>query len=78
MKKSAFRVIIELNEAVYGFFSIEKPCQRASNSEIRRWFQKHCVEINGSIVTDYNVEIEVIKSIKLFPKNQKQRRSYYF
>ena len=67
----------ELNQACCGFPSNEKPKQKASNSEIRRWFEKSSIIINGNKVKALDL-IDHIETIVLFPKSERQRRSFEF
>jgi hypothetical protein len=50
----------------------------ASNSEIKRWFNNKCVEVNFNTVTSDEPWPPVIKSLVLFPKNAKKRCTLIF
>jgi hypothetical protein len=52
-----------------GFFSTERPCKIASNSEIRRWFEKGSILINGKKANIYD-EITNIYSCVVHPKSK--------
>ncbi len=45
----------------------------ASNSEIRRWFQQKCIEINGQAVAFDDPWPPYIVTLIMFPKNPKKR-----
>lgn len=77
VEMTAFDWFMELNESCYGFWSNEKPKERASNSELRRWFKKNCIEINGKIV-NWDEPIEKVNELVIFPKNDKKRVSFKF
>ena len=60
----------EMNQVIYGFHSKERPLQKASNSEMKRWLEKGSIEINGKFPT-WNEEIEFpITSFVLFSKTK--------
>ena len=59
-------------EGVMNWWSTEKPCQRASNSEIRRWFAKGSILINGERAKTDD-EIIDIRSLVIHPKSKKGR-----
>jgi len=73
----AFDWLWELNLVCGGFFSTEKPKQKASNSELRRWFEKCSVLINGQRMKATDL-VDHVETIVLFPKSEKQRRTYDF
>jgi hypothetical protein len=52
----------------------------ASNSELRRWFKQKCIEVNYQLVAadDPWPPHGCLKSIVLFPKNQKKRSTLFF
>ncbi len=70
--------ILLLNEICYGFWSNEKPKSKASNSEIKRWFNKGSIKINDKVITNPYLFIKKIDSIILFPKNDSKRISFTF
>ena len=74
---TAFDWLWELNMVCGGFFSTEKPKQKASNSELRRWFEKSSVLINGQRMKSTDL-VEKVETIVLFPKSEKQKRTYDF
>ncbi|MGR3302378.1 MAG: S4 domain-containing protein [Candidatus Scalindua sp.] len=56
------------------WWSTEKPCQRASNSEIRRWFAKGSILINGERPTvDTEIPYGKVRSLVVHPKSKKGR-----
>lgn len=55
------------------FWSMDKPLERASNSELKRWLEKGCLQINGTIVGAKDILTLPIHSAVLFPKNSKRR-----
>lgn len=77
MQMTAFDWLQELNLACYGFFSTEKPGQRASNSELRRWFDKGSIHINGGRCKPFDV-IPTVTEIVLFPKSEKRKTTFRF
>jgi hypothetical protein len=50
----------------------------ASNSELRRWFQQKCVEVNFESVAFNDPWPEFVKSLVLFPKNKKKRCTLFW
>lgn len=66
-----------LNLACYGFFSTEKPKQKASNSELKRWIDNGSVLINGNRVKAFDI-VSSITEIILFPKSEKRRITFVF
>lgn len=69
---NAYEWFMKLNEGVYGFRSIERFKRRASNSEIRRWFEKGSIVINGKRVKKDDEMTEPIHSCVLHPKGKKR------
>jgi hypothetical protein len=76
-KMTAFDWLWELNLACCGFFSTEKPKQKASNSELRRWFDKGSVVINGENCKATDL-FPTIRELILFPKSNRRRTSFIF
>lgn len=69
---TAINWLFLLNEACYGFHSIEKSCPiKASKSEIRRWFENKAIIINGKSIL-YNEKINEIDSLILFPNGKRK------
>ncbi len=50
----------------------------ASNSELRRWFKAGCIEVNFNVVQADEDWPAYVKSIVLFPKNQKKRCTLFY
>jgi len=50
----------------------------ASNSELKRWCQNKCVEINFELVKWDDPMPPFIKSFVLFPKNKKKRCTLFW
>jgi len=50
----------------------------ASNSELKRWFQASCVEINFELAKWDDPMPPFIKSFVLFPKNKKKRCTLFW
>jgi len=73
----ALQYVLAMSVACGGFFSMERPCTKATNSEIRRWMQsgvKSAVVINGQDIHDPNMQIELpVRSFVLFPNSTKRR-----
>lgn len=69
---NAYEWVLRLNQAVGGFFSTESPKKRASNSEIRRWFEKGSVVINGKAVKKDDEMTEPIHSCVFHPKGKRR------
>lgn len=62
------------SEGLMNWWSTEKPCQRASNSEIRRWFTKGSIIINGvKATTDMEIPNGKVKSLVIHPKSNERR-----
>lgn len=78
VEMTAFDWLMELNMACCGLWSNEKPKERASNSELRRWFSKGCVSINSKVITKFDDKIEKVNELVLFPKNDSKRISFKF
>jgi hypothetical protein len=75
---TAYDWLWELSIACCGFWSNEKPRERASNSELRRWFSKGCVSINGRVIQKWDEPIDRIVDFVIFPKNDKKRITFQF
>jgi len=54
-------------------FSSEQPCQRASNSEIRRWLKNGTVLFNGEKAEFNEIVDYPLFSVVFFPKSEKRR-----
>jgi len=53
--------------------SIEKPCEKASNSEKRRWLEQKSILLNGKRPgPDDVMEINIFELI-FFPKSEKRK-----
>jgi hypothetical protein len=75
---TCFQKILELHK-ICCFQSIEGArVGPASNSEIRRWFQQKCIEVNFQLVGHDDPWPPVIKSMVLFPKNKKKRCTLFW
>lgn len=74
---NAFQVMLQINE-VCQFSSIEKKGEKASNSEIRRWFNNKAIELNFAQVAATDPWPPVIKSLVLFPKSAKKRTTLIY
>lgn len=60
--------ILKNYNSIAPFPSLERPGNAATNSELRRWFERKSVWINGAAV-QWNDTVEYIDSIILFPKS---------
>jgi hypothetical protein len=75
---TCLQLILELHK-VCSFQTAEgNKVGKASNSEIRRWFQAKCVEINFEYPAWNDPFPPVLKSIVLFPKNQRKRCTLFY
>jgi hypothetical protein len=76
--KNCLSFILSLHQ-LCSFQTIEgKKVGKASNSEIRRWFQARCIEINCQTDWSWDEELPpVIYSLVLFPKNKTKRCTLY-
>lgn len=74
---TAFDWLWELNLACGGFFSTERPKQKASNSELRRWITNGSIRFNDKACAP-NEEIERIETLVMFPKSDKKRTTFEF
>ena len=53
-------------------FSIEKACQEATNSEIRRWFKNKAIKINDDFPNwDSDIKLPVTQLV-FFPKGKRK------
>lgn len=75
---TAYQVIMGLHKACGKFTSIERAPEKASGSEIRRWFSNKAIEINGLTYAANDPWPPVLKSIVLFPNSVKRRTTLYF
>lgn len=58
-------------------FSIEKPCQLATNSEVRRWCNNRAVRINGEFVGwDDGIKFP-ITDLVFFPQSRKRKTTLF-
>ena len=78
VEMTAMDWLLELNFVCCGFWSNEKPKEKASNSELRRWFNKGCVSINGKIIVKFDEVIDKVNDFIIFPKNDKKRITFKF
>jgi 23S rRNA-/tRNA-specific pseudouridylate synthase len=67
---NAYEWVMRLNKGVYGFSSTENPNKKASNSEIRRWFEKGSIVINGKRVKKDDEMTEPIHSCVFHPNGK--------
>ena len=74
---TAFDWLWELNVICGGFFSTERPKQKVTNSEMRRWFNKGAVILNGSRIK-WDAKVLELNEIVLFPKSESRRTSFKF
>lgn len=71
----ALEFILSLRPAVP--FSIEKACQEATNSEVRRWFKNKAIRINQEFPNwDDDIKFPVTDLV-FFPKSQKRRTTLF-
>lgn len=55
-------------------FSVERPCQVASNGEVARWVKNRAVWINGAPASpDAQLEPCQVRSLVLFPNSPRRR-----
>jgi hypothetical protein len=66
---TALEWFLRLNKGVGGFWSTENPSKPASNSEIRRWFDKGSIVINGERPKIHDV-IGSIETCVIHPKGK--------
>lgn len=58
-------------------FSVEKACQEATNSEIRRWFKNKAIRINQSFPNwDDGVTFPIVDLV-FFPKSKGRKTTIY-
>lgn len=72
---TAFEFIKELDNRIDGCglpLSTEKPGQRASNSEIRRWFQKQSILVNNKPIGEKDEIQFPLTGLVFFPKGQRK------
>lgn len=77
MIKTAIEVMTEINESC-NFMSVEKPCTKASKSEIKRWLDQNGVEVNFQSIKPNDEWPIVLKSLVLFPKSKNRRSTLFF
>jgi 23S rRNA-/tRNA-specific pseudouridylate synthase len=66
----ALDFLMKVNKAVCGFHTREgNLVDKASKSEIRRWFRSNSIIINGEVASA-NDKIEVVTQLVLFPKSK--------
>ncbi len=66
----ALEFVLSMRPAVP--FSIEKACQEATNSEVRRWFKNKAICINGEF-PDWNDNIQLpVTQLVFFPKGKRK------
>lgn len=71
----ALEFILSMRPAVP--FSIEKGCQEATNSEIRRWLKSKAIVINGE-TPDWNDEIVFpVTQLVFFPKSARRKTTLF-
>ncbi len=75
---TALTLLVRLSAVHEGLWSTEKPCQRASNSELRRWIRDASVEINGYCERDpFEVIDYPVFSVVIHPKSRKRRTTIF-
>jgi 23S rRNA-/tRNA-specific pseudouridylate synthase len=74
---TAFDWLWELNLVCCGFFSTERPKQKVTNSELRRWLDKGAVIINGKPCKPVQT-IDKLETLVLFPNSDKRRTTFQF
>lgn len=71
----ALEFILSMRPAVP--FSIEKHCQEATNSEIRRWFKNKAIMINGHTL-DWDDDVSFpVTNLVFFPKSSKRKTTLF-
>ena len=71
---TAFEFIKALSDKCGGFHSTERAPDKVTNSEMKRWFQKQSIHINGkSIDATSIIDLDTITSVVLFPKSKSNR-----
>ena len=69
-----FNYIWDLSEYCGKFQSVDIKGEKASKSEIKRWFERNCIEINHFICNDVDELMDFkVYSLVLFPNNAKKR-----
>lgn len=76
--RTCWKFLIELNKLCSFQTTEGSKVGRASNSELKRWLQAKCVEINAETVKWDDPLPSPIKSFVLFPKNQKKRCTLFW
>lgn len=66
----ALRFLLSLRPALP--FSIERPCQVASNGEVARWLRNGAVHVNGQAVGP-DTEVDEVHSLVFFPSSPRRR-----
>jgi hypothetical protein len=72
---TAIDYLLRISKACGGFFSIEKSCAKATNSEIRRWFKNKAVIISGRTPSWDEEVIFPVGELILFPQSKTRRTS---
>jgi hypothetical protein len=69
---NALSFVLSLRPAVP--MSIERPCEPASNREVRRWMRDGAVLINAQrVLPDAQIERDDVRSLVFFPKSTARR-----
>lgn len=68
---TCFQFLVDLHKVCH-FQTTERGVGRASNSEIRRWFQRNSVVVNGTVAKADDLEPENWQSLVLFPKSPRR------
>lgn len=76
---TAWSLLMHLARAHHQFFSVEKPCLPASNSELKRWIKNGSLEINGYVDRNPDEVIDYpVMSVVIHPKSAKRRTTIFY
>lgn len=71
---TAWELLMTVAKLHHAVWSTEKPCQVASNSELKRWIHNGALEINHQVDRDPQEIIDYpVVSIVVHPKSTKRR-----
>lgn len=59
-----------------GFWSVEKPKEVASGSEVRRWLSNGALQVNGiTVKANDEIDFDNLHSVVLFPNSARRRNT---
>jgi hypothetical protein len=69
-----FDYVWDLSNYCGGFHSVDRKGEKLSKTELKRWFERGCIQINWFLCKDINEPMDfAVHNLVLFPSNDKKR-----